>query len=115
MRRRRSRDAERARLAVGRHRPARRPHVLGDYPEWLDPHLAKVFGDERAEEGAALSSRAPLDLRVNTLKAERDEALGALADLKPEPTRWSPVGLRIGLSADAKSPAVHAEPAFSRA
>src|SRR5262245_42556428 len=26
------------------------PHVAGDYPEWLDPHLAKVFGDERAEE-----------------------------------------------------------------
>jgi 16S rRNA (cytosine967-C5)-methyltransferase len=25
------------------------PHVRGDYPEWLDPHLAKVFGDERAE------------------------------------------------------------------
>ena len=53
------------------------PHVRGDYPEWLDPHLARVFGDERAEEGAALASRAPLDLRVNTLKAERDEALAA--------------------------------------
>ena len=46
----------------------------GDYPEWLDPYLARVFGDERAEEGAALASRAPLDLRVNTLKADRDEA-----------------------------------------
>ena len=87
-------------------------HVLGDYPEWLDPHLAKVFGDERAEEGAALSSRAPLDLRVNTLKAERDDAVGALADLKPEPTRWSPVGLRIRLSADSKGLAIHAEPAY---
>ena len=31
-----------------------------------------MFGDERAAEGAALASRAPLDLRVNTLKAERD-------------------------------------------
>ena len=51
------------------------PHVRGDYPEWLDPHLARVFGEERAEEGAALASRAPLDLRVNTLKGERDEAL----------------------------------------
>ncbi|AMN42977.1 RsmB/NOP family class I SAM-dependent RNA methyltransferase [Rhodoplanes sp. Z2-YC6860] len=88
------------------------PHVLGDYPEWLDPHLAKVFGDERAEEGAALASRAPLDLRVNTLKGERDEAQAELADLKPEPTRWSPQGLRIVLAADAKSPAVHAEPAY---
>jgi 16S rRNA (cytosine967-C5)-methyltransferase len=87
-------------------------HVAGDYPEWLDPHLARAFGDERAEEAAALGSRAPLDLRVNTLKADRDTAAEAIADLAPEPTRWSPHGLRIHLSADAKSPAVHAEPAF---
>jgi 16S rRNA (cytosine967-C5)-methyltransferase len=88
------------------------PYVLGDYPEWLDPHLAKVFGDERAEEGAALASRAPLDLRVNALKGDRDKATAALSDLKAEPTRWSPLGLRIRLSADAKNPAIHAEPAF---
>src|SRR5215216_171879 len=44
------------------------PHVAGDYPDWLDSDLAAVFGTERAEEGAALASRAPLDLRVNTLK-----------------------------------------------
>src|SRR5215207_7900346 len=47
------------------------PHVAGDYPEWLDAHLAEVFGAERAEEGAMLASRAPLDLRANTLKTER--------------------------------------------
>src|SRR5262249_51964423 len=29
-------------------------HVRGDYPEWLDPYFAAVFGEERAEEGAAL-------------------------------------------------------------
>jgi 16S rRNA (cytosine967-C5)-methyltransferase len=87
-------------------------HVLGDYPEWLDAHLVKAFGDERAEEGAALASRAPLDLRANTLKASRDEAARSLADLAPEPTRWSPHGLRIKLKADAKSPAVHAEFAY---
>src|SRR5262249_18849787 len=50
------------------------PHVAGDYPEWLDPHFAATFGDERVEEGAALASRAPLDLRVNTLKGDRDQA-----------------------------------------
>jgi 16S rRNA (cytosine967-C5)-methyltransferase len=87
-------------------------HVLGDYPEWLDPHFERVFGAERAEEGAALASRAPLDLRVNTLKADRDTAAAALADLSAEPTRWAPQGLRIRLSADAKSPAIHAEPAY---
>jgi len=87
-------------------------HVAGDYPEWLDPFFARVFGDERAEEGAALGMRAPLDLRVNALKAERDDVIESLADLAPEPTRWSPVGLRIKLGADSKSPAIHAEPAF---
>jgi 16S rRNA (cytosine967-C5)-methyltransferase len=86
--------------------------VTGDYPEWLDPHLAAVFGDERAAEGAALASRAPLDLRVNTLAADREKARDALADLGAEPTRWSPAGLRIALGADARSPGLHAEPAF---
>jgi 16S rRNA (cytosine967-C5)-methyltransferase len=104
-------DAERARLAAT-DLSAAPPHVRGDYPEWLDPYLARVFGDERAEEGAALASRAPLDLRANTLKAQRDEAARSLADLAPEPTRWSPTGLRIKLRADAKSPAVHAEFAY---
>jgi 16S rRNA (cytosine967-C5)-methyltransferase len=88
------------------------PHVAGDYPEWLDPHLARIFGDERAAEGAALSSRAPLDLRVNTLAATREDALPKLAHLSAEAARWSPIGLRIRLGADAKSPAIHAEPAF---
>src|SRR5581483_12288099 len=71
-------------------------------------------GEACADEGAALSSRAPLDLRVNTLKAERDAAAAALADLHPEPTRWSPWGLRVRLSADAKAPAIHAEEAFRK-
>jgi 16S rRNA (cytosine967-C5)-methyltransferase len=87
-------------------------HVAGDYPEWLDPHLTRVFGQDRAEEGAALASRAPLDLRVNALAAVREDLVPELAHLGAEPTRWSPVGLRIRLAADAKSPAIHAEPAF---
>jgi 16S rRNA (cytosine967-C5)-methyltransferase len=90
------------------------PHVAGDYPEWLEPHFLRAFGDVRAEEGAALASRAPLDLRVNTLKGEPEAVTTTLADLKPEATRWSPWGLRIHLSADAKSPAIHAEPAFMK-
>jgi 16S rRNA (cytosine967-C5)-methyltransferase len=88
------------------------PHVAGDYPEWLDPSFAAAFGDARAKEGAALASRAPLDLRVNVLKASREEAQASLSDLAPDLAPWSPWGLRIRLAADAKSPAVHAEPAF---
>jgi 16S rRNA (cytosine967-C5)-methyltransferase len=90
------------------------PHVEGEYPEWLDSHFARVFGDERAAEGAALASRAPLDLRVNTLLAERDALAPQLAHLNAEPTRWSPVGLRIRLAAAAKNPAIHAEPEYRK-
>jgi 16S rRNA (cytosine967-C5)-methyltransferase len=87
-------------------------YVEGDYPEWLDSQLQRVFGDERAAEGTALASRAPLDLRVNTLTAERDEALAKLQHLDAAPTRWSPIGIRVRLAAEAKSPAIHAEPIF---
>jgi 16S rRNA (cytosine967-C5)-methyltransferase len=104
-------EAERGRLNAANFDGAP-PHVVGDYPEWLDAQFTRAFGDERAEEGVALASRAPLDLRVNTLKTDRETAAEELSDLSPEPTRWSPNGLRIKLKADAKSPAIHAEPAF---
>src|SRR5260363_198546 len=56
-------------------------HVAGDYPDWLDPHLAKVFGDDRVAEATAMASRAPLDLRVNTLKGKREKVLPRLSHL----------------------------------
>jgi 16S rRNA (cytosine967-C5)-methyltransferase len=87
-------------------------YVRGDYPEWLDAKLAAVFGEDRAAEGAALSSRAPVDLRVNTLRGDRATAAAALAHLHANPTPWSPMGLRIALSAEAKSPPIQAEPVF---
>jgi 16S rRNA (cytosine967-C5)-methyltransferase len=87
-------------------------HVRGDYPEWLDDEFAAVFGDDRAAEGAALARRAPVDLRVNTLKGERHAATVSLAHLGAAPTPWSPLGLRIALTAEAKSPPIQAEPAF---
>src|ERR1700754_2540555 len=84
----------------------------GDYPEWLDPYLAKIFGEDRAAEAAAMASRAPLDLRVNTLKAKREKVLGSLKHLGANETPWSPIGLRIELGADARNPGVHAEEDF---
>jgi 16S rRNA (cytosine967-C5)-methyltransferase len=102
---------ERARLAAA-DLTAVPAWITGDYPQWLDPHLARVFGADRAVEGAALASRAPLDLRVNELKTDRERALEQLAHLDVAPTRWSPVGLRIARTAADKSPAIHAEPAF---
>lgn len=87
-------------------------HIAGDYPEWLDPQLAAVFGDARAEEAVAMATRAPLDLRVNTLKAKREKVLGSMAHLGAKATPWSPWGLRIDLGADARNPGVHSEEAF---
>jgi 16S rRNA (cytosine967-C5)-methyltransferase len=86
--------------------------VAGDYPEWLDGYLAQVFGDDRVAEAAAMASRAPLDLRVNSLKARRDKVLGSIAHLGARPTPWSPIGLRIELGADARNPGIHAEEEF---
>jgi 16S rRNA (cytosine967-C5)-methyltransferase len=86
--------------------------IAGDYPQWLDPHLARAFGEERIAEATALAGHAPIDLRVNALKADRAAAASALAHLAPQPTPWSPFGLRIVRSSEEKSPAVHAEPAF---
>ena len=86
--------------------------VAGDYPEWLDGYLAQVFGDDRVAEAAAMASRAPLDLRVNSLKAKRDKVLGSIAHLGAQPTPWSPIGLRIELGADARNPGIHAEEDF---
>ena len=87
-------------------------HIAGDYPEWLDGYLVQVFGDDRVAEAAAMASRAPLDLRVNTLKAKREKILSSLAHLGAHPTPWSPTGLRIELGADARNPGIHAEEDF---
>lgn len=87
-------------------------HVRGDYPEWLAPAFAESFGDSALDEGRALANRAPVDLRVNLLKTDRDHALGALAHLGATPTPLSPIGLRIPVRADGRGPALSAEPAY---
>lgn len=74
------------------------PRDVGlNYPAWLDPHLVASFGDALVDELAALATEAPVDLRVNTLKANRETALRMLRDdgIEAEPTPWSPVGLRL--------------------
>jgi 16S rRNA (cytosine967-C5)-methyltransferase len=104
-------EAERAAL-TSRNLDAAPPHIAGDYPEWLDAPLAAVFGDDRVAEATALASRAPLDLRVNTLKAKREKVLASLKHLGAQETPWSPLGLRIELGADARNPGIHAEEDF---
>lgn len=104
-------DAERAAL-TSRTLDNAPAHIAGDFPEWLDRHLAAVFGDDRVAEATAMASRAPLDMRVNTLKAKREKVLGSMKHLGASVTPWSPIGLRIELGADARNPGIHAEEDF---
>jgi 16S rRNA (cytosine967-C5)-methyltransferase len=104
-------EAERERLSSGDLADAP-DHVRGDYPEWLAAAFAESCGDDAVAEGRALAGRAPVDLRVNTLKGGRDRALAALAHLDAQPTPLSPVGLRIAVRADGRGPALSAEPAY---
>ena len=71
--------------------------VANDLPEWLEPHLDRVFGIGLEREMAALNGSAPTDLRVNLLKADREEARRVLAaeGVAAKPTPLSPVGLRL--------------------
>jgi 16S rRNA (cytosine967-C5)-methyltransferase len=87
-------------------------HVAGDFPEWLEASLRAEFGDELVREMQALATRAPLDLRVNSLKGSRSEAIAALSHLHPEATPHSPHGLRLPHFADGRGPSVQSEPAF---
>ena len=87
---------ERSRLTAGE----------GDLPGWVAAGLPAfvvqdfktTFGDRWAEEAQGLMApRAPIDLRVNTLKADVGTVRAELAEagLAAEPTPWSPVGLRL--------------------
>jgi 16S rRNA (cytosine967-C5)-methyltransferase len=88
--------SESEQAALSRQVPADAPpSVRGDYPDWLESSLARAFGEAAAEEGAALARRAPVDLRVNTLKADREKVLKALARFGAIPAPLSPVGVRL--------------------
>ena len=107
-------DAELAGLR--RELPADAPApVRGDYPDWLAPEFERAFGSSAAEEGAALARRAPVDLRANTLKADRDKVLKALRRLDAQPTPHAPSGIRIEQApGPGKSPHVEAEPGHGK-
>jgi 16S rRNA (cytosine967-C5)-methyltransferase len=77
--------------------PAMPRAVANDLPDWLLPHLEAVYGRRLEDEMAALNAPAPIDLRANSLKTDRDGARRALAaeHVAAEPTPWSPLGLRL--------------------
>ncbi|HUM08475.1 MAG TPA: RsmB/NOP family class I SAM-dependent RNA methyltransferase [Acidocella sp.] len=71
--------------------------VKYEIPDWILPKLKAQFGPALAAEMEAMNEPAPLDLRVNMLKATREGAIAALAreGLRAEPTAYSPWGLRL--------------------
>jgi 16S rRNA (cytosine967-C5)-methyltransferase len=108
-------DAERTALNAPRDLVDASADVRGDYPVWLEPSMTRVFGEARAEEGAALSERAPVDLRVNLLKSDPERTLKALSSLLAEPTDILPTALRMpALDPAARSGAVETIPQFSK-
>jgi 16S rRNA (cytosine967-C5)-methyltransferase len=71
--------------------------VANNLPNWLEPYFDRVFGKALEREMAALNASAPIDLRVNLLKTDREEARRALAaeGVAAKSTPLSPVGLRL--------------------
>ena len=80
-------------------------------PEWLAERLHAELGEDFWPFVESMNAAAPLDLRVNTFKAKRDEVRAALAaaGVAAEPTPFSPMGLRI-----QGKPALHKLDVFTR-
>jgi 16S rRNA (cytosine967-C5)-methyltransferase len=84
--------------------------LRAELPQWLYEKLVAQYGEVQTLELAqALNRPAPLDLRVNTLKATRDDVIAALkeAPIVCEPMPYAPLGLRL-----QKKPALQNLPLF---
>ena len=84
--------------------------LRAELPDWIVERLRSRLSEaEIAALAGGLNEPAPLDLRVNTLLAERDAVQQALAvdAVAAEPTPYSPVGLRV-----KGRPAINRHPLF---
>lgn len=68
-----------------------------EVPDWVLPQLSAQFGERLEAELAALLEPAPIDLRVNPLKATREAVAAELraAGLGVDECRLAPFGLRL--------------------
>jgi len=66
-------------------------------PPWAYKGLKTVFGDDFPAEMRSLSDKAPTDLRVNTLKASREDTQASLKSqgIQTDAAALSPIGLRL--------------------
>jgi 16S rRNA (cytosine967-C5)-methyltransferase len=74
------------------------PSLRANLPQWLFDKFVAQYGEAQALQLAdALNQPAPLDLRVNSIKANREEVAAKLAEapILCEPTPFSPLGLRV--------------------
>ncbi len=74
------------------------PAVRCDLPDWLHATLAEQFGAEAVLQLAhSLNQPAPLDLRVNTLRTDRDTLLARFAaeGIAAAPGALSPLAVRL--------------------
>ncbi len=72
--------------------------VRCDFPDWLLARLQRQFSEQELLALAhSLHTGAPLDLRVNLMKAEREAVLARLAadGIAAQATPYSPVGVRL--------------------
>lgn len=71
--------------------------VRAEVPDWAASRLRETLGARFLEEAEALCEPAPLDLRVNPVKADREGVLRRLSEngIEAAPTRWSPLGIRV--------------------
>ncbi|SHG42326.1 RsmB/NOP family class I SAM-dependent RNA methyltransferase [Massilia sp. CF038] len=86
------------------------PQMRSNMPKWLFDKFVAQYGEAEALElASALNQPAPLDLRVNSIKATRDEVVAGLleAPIAAEPMPYAPLGLRV-----LKKPALQNLPLF---
>jgi 16S rRNA (cytosine967-C5)-methyltransferase len=72
--------------------------VQAELPDWLVEKMRASYSDTAILElGRSMQQGAPLDIRVNTLLAKRDEVLQQLHEknIVANPTPYSPIGIRI--------------------
>jgi 16S rRNA (cytosine967-C5)-methyltransferase len=86
--------------------------VRADVPDWLWPAFSAGLGADAIGEGQALAGRAPIDIRANRLKTDRDALAAELGHLSPEQGAWSPDALRFQPGHDGRGPSLQTEPAF---
>jgi 16S rRNA (cytosine967-C5)-methyltransferase len=85
--------------------------VAADLPQWIvDRLLPRHDAAFIRALGRALQEPAPLDLRVNTIRASRESVLAGLAasGIEAVPMPWSPVGIRV-----RGKPSINRHPLFT--